>query len=143
MVAKMTQPAERTRARAVLIAAEPQLFVSDVRASCDYFVKKLAFHIAFVYGEPPFYGQVARDGARINLRCIDSPVIDPALRDRESLLSAAVTVGTVTEIEALFQEFQSAGVAFTQTLQEQDWGAKDFIVKDLDGNLLSFAGPAK
>jgi uncharacterized glyoxalase superfamily protein PhnB len=35
------------------------------------------------------------------------------------------------------------GVAFHQTLKRQPWGAKNFVVKDPDGNLLLFAGPTK
>ena len=71
------------------------------------------------------------------------PVIDPELRDREELLSAAMTVATAEEIKQLFLEFQSANVTFFQTLKKQPWGARNFIVKDLDGNLLLFAGPAE
>ena len=128
--------------RAVLTAAEPQLFVADVRASCAFFVEKLGFAIVFVYGEPPTYGQVVRDGARLNFRCVASPVIDPARRDCDNLLSAAFTVATFGEIEALYREFQAAGVAFAQDLRVQTWGAANFIVRDPDGNLLLFAGPA-
>jgi uncharacterized glyoxalase superfamily protein PhnB len=84
-----------------------------------------------------------RDGARINLRCVDRPVIDPDLRDREQLLSAALTVATADEIKQLFLEFQAAGVTFLQTLKREPWGAKNFIIKDPDGNLLLFAGPAE
>ena len=129
--------------KAVITAAEPQLFVADIKASCDFFTGKLGFTIAFSYGEPPFYAQVTRDGARLNLRCVAQPVIDPALRDREDWLSAALTVATSAEIKALFLEFQAAGVAFFQTLKRQPWGAKNFLVRDPDGNLLLFAGPAE
>jgi uncharacterized glyoxalase superfamily protein PhnB len=68
--------------------------------------------------------------------------MDPALRDRESLLSADMAVATHEEIEQLFLEFQAAGITFFQTLRKEAWGAKTFIVKDPDGNLLLFAGPA-
>jgi hypothetical protein len=47
----------------VLLAAEPQLFVSDIVASCAFYRSKLGFAVAFTYGEPAFYGQVFRDGA--------------------------------------------------------------------------------
>jgi uncharacterized glyoxalase superfamily protein PhnB len=104
---------------------------------------KLGFAIAFVYGEPAFYGQVTRDGARLNLRCVAAPVIDNQLRQRQSLLSAAMTVDTVEEIKQLFLEFQSAGVAFHHTLKKEPWGARTFVVRDPDGNLLLFAGPAE
>jgi uncharacterized glyoxalase superfamily protein PhnB len=68
-------------------------------------------------------------------------VIDAELRDREQLLAAALTVATAEEIKQLFLEFQAAGVSFFQTLRREPWGARNFIVKDIDGNLLCFAGP--
>jgi catechol 2,3-dioxygenase-like lactoylglutathione lyase family enzyme len=134
--------ADQAGQRAVLTAAEPQLFVADIAASCDFFVEKLGFAVVFTYGEPPFYGQVKRDGAALNLRCVDRPVIDGALRDREHLLSAAITVATAEDLRRLYAEFRSAGVALHQPLQREPWGAQTFIVKDPDGNLLLFAGPA-
>jgi uncharacterized glyoxalase superfamily protein PhnB len=138
----MPAHAEPTVTKAVIIAAEPELFVADIKSSLDFFTQKLGFSIAFTYGEPLFYAQVKRDGARLNLKCVDSPVINPELRDREELLSAAMTVGTSDEIKQLFLEFQSANVAFFQPLKKQPWGARNFIIKDPDGNLLLFAGPA-
>ena len=140
-LASMPKHADQTLRKATIIAAEPQLFVADIKASLDFFTQKLGFAIVFAYGEPPFYAQVKRDGARLNLRCVDRPVIDPDYRDREELLSAALTVGTADEIKQLFLEFQAAGVAFFQTLKTQPWGARNFIVKDPGGNLLLFAGP--
>ncbi|NOJ42305.1 VOC family protein [Bradyrhizobium australiense] len=128
---------------AVITAAEPQLFVGDIEASCNFFRGKLGFTIVFTYGEPPFYAQVARDAARINLRCVAKPPMDPDLRDREELLAASLTVATAEEIKQLFLAYQSAGVTFFQTLRREPWGARNFIVKDPDGNLLLFAGPAE
>jgi catechol 2,3-dioxygenase-like lactoylglutathione lyase family enzyme len=139
----MSDHADSISTKAVISGAEPQLFVADIKASSDFFSGKLGFAVVFSYGEPPFYAQVKRDSARLNLRCVERPVIDAGLRDREQLLSASLTVATAEEIKALFLEFQSAGVTFFQTLKREPWGARDFIVKDLDGNLLLFAGPAE
>lgn len=122
--------------RPVLVAAEPQLFVSDITASCDFYTRKLGFEVAFVYGSPPFYAQVFRDGARLNLRHVDGPVFDARFRFRErDALSATITVD---DIKPLFLEFQSAGMMFHQTLRTEPWGARTFIVQDPDGNLLAF-----
>jgi uncharacterized glyoxalase superfamily protein PhnB len=96
----------------------------------------------FSYGKPPYYAQVGRDAARLNLRCVERAVIESTVRDREELLSVSMTVATSEEIKLLFLEYQAAGVTFHQTLKKQPWGAKNFIVKDPDGNLLLFAGPA-
>lgn len=138
----MADHAEQAISKAIIVAAEPQLFVTNIKASLDFFTQKLGFAIAFEYGEPPFYAQVQRDGARINLRCVRSPVVNPEHRDRDQLLSASMTVDTASEIKQLFLEFQSANVTFFQTLKKEPWGARNFIIKDPDGNLLLFAGPA-
>jgi catechol 2,3-dioxygenase-like lactoylglutathione lyase family enzyme len=139
----MPDHADSVSAKAVIAAAEPQLFVADIASSCDFFNRRLGFRVVFTYGEPPFYAQVMRDGARLNLRCVEKPVIDPGLRDREQWLSASLTVATAEEIKLLFLEYQTAGVTFFQTLKREPWGARNFTVKDPDGNLLLFAGPAE
>ena len=83
----MPDQAAETTPKAMIAATAAQLFVTDIKASCDFFTRKLGFSIVFIYGEPPFYAQVRRDCGLINLQCVDDPVIDPARRDRESLLS--------------------------------------------------------
>jgi len=130
------------RSKATIVSAEPQLFVTDLKRACEVFCKKLGFSLAFSYGDPPYYAQVGRDAARLNLRCVKRPVIESAVRGREELLSVSMTVATADEIKLLFLELQSAGVEFHQTLKKQTWSAKNFVVKDPDGNLLLFAGPA-
>lgn len=128
--------------KATITCAEPQLFVTDIKRACEFFHEKLGFSLVFSYGDPPYYAQMGRDAARLNLRHVERPVIESAMRDRDELLSASMTVATADEIKLLFLEYQSAGVTFSQTLKKQPWGAKNFIVKDPDGNLLLFAGPA-
>jgi uncharacterized glyoxalase superfamily protein PhnB len=128
--------------KATIVGAEPQLFVTNIKRSCEFFRERLGFTLVFSYGEPPYYAQVGRDAARLNLRCVERTVIESTVRDQEELLAVSMTVATADEIKLLFLEFQSAGVVFHQTLKKQPWGAKNFIVKDPDGNLLLFAGPA-
>jgi uncharacterized glyoxalase superfamily protein PhnB len=128
--------------KATIVGAEPQLFVTDINTSCKFFQEKLGFSLVFSYGDPPYYAQMGRDAARLNLRRVERPVIESTVRDGEELLSVSMTVATAKEIKLLFLEFQSAGVTFHQTLKKQPWGATNFIVKDTDGNLLLFAGPA-
>ena len=123
----------------MLVAAEPQLFVRDIAASSDVYSRMLGFSVAFSYGEPPFYGQIFRDGARLNLRRVDEPPVDPVRRDAELLLAASITL---EDAEPLFREYERAGVEFVQPLRVEPWGAQTFIVRDPDGNLLLFAGRA-
>jgi catechol 2,3-dioxygenase-like lactoylglutathione lyase family enzyme len=138
----MPHEAGVTVLRPILNSTEAQLFVADIQASCDFYTDKLGFTVAFVYGDPPFYGQVTRDRARLNLRVVDEPVFAGDIREREHLLSATLTLATADEIKQLFLSYQAAGVRFSQTLKKEPWGARTFIVLDPDGNLILFASPA-
>ena len=42
-----------TVSQPVLSAVEAQLFVTEIKTSCTFFVSKLGFTVAFAHGEPP------------------------------------------------------------------------------------------
>jgi len=114
--------------------AEPQLFTTDLTRSLAYFTEKLGFEIQFSYGEPPFYAQVARGAAHLNLRLVPKlPMDSPS---GEDYLAASICVDSIKE---LFLEYQANGVEFSQSLRTEPWGARTFIVADPDGNLILFA----
>ena len=122
----------------MLLTVEPQIFVTDMPRAIGFFVDKLGFGISLTYGEPPFYAQVVRDAARLNLRHVDRPVIDRGVES--DLLSASITV---SDAGGLFVEFQDRGVPFRETLTRKPWhedGQGSFIIEAPDGNLLLFAG---
>ena len=127
--------------RPILSSTAAQLYVSDIKASCDFYTNKLGFVVDFVYGDPPYYGQVTRDHAHLALRVVSEPVFVGDIREREHLLSASITVATPDEIKQLFLSYQAAEVRFHQPLKKEPWGAGTFIVRDPDGNLILFAGP--
>jgi catechol 2,3-dioxygenase-like lactoylglutathione lyase family enzyme len=139
----MTDDSKLSAARPILNSIEPQLFVTDVKTSCDFYTQKLGFEVAFVYGDPPFYAQVFRDRARLNLRHVDQPVFAGDIRQREALLSATITVASASELKELFANYQSAGVNFHQELKQESWCATSFVASDPDENLILFAGPAE
>ncbi len=142
MTDKMTDKPRQSTPRPILNSIEAQLFVRNIKSSCDFYINKLGFAVKFVYGDPPFYGQILRDNARLNLRLVSEPVFAGDIREREHLLSATITVATVDEIKQLFLSYQSTGVRFHQTLKKEPWGARTFTVADPDGNLILFASPS-
>ena len=132
----MTASATSEKGEPFLALAEPQLFTADIKRACDFYTGKLGFRVKFLYGDPPLYGQVIRDGARLNLRHVDRPVLDRGRRAREDLLSATIVLD---RIEPLFLEYQAKGLVFHQVLGTQPWGRRTFIVADPDGNLIAFS----
>ncbi len=137
----MNNPAETISERPYLSGTEAVLYVSDFATSLAFFTERLGFTVDFAYGDPPFYGLVERDKARLCLRHVSEPVFVGDIRRREELLSASITLDSAADIKALFLDYQAASVSFHQPLKTQPWGARTFIVLDPDGNLILFAGP--
>jgi catechol 2,3-dioxygenase-like lactoylglutathione lyase family enzyme len=120
---------------------EAVLYVGDFAASLAFFTEKLGFAVDFTHGDPPFFGVVARGKARLCLRKVAGPVFVGDIRQREELLSAAITLDEAAAIKQLFLDYQAAGVDFHRTLKTEPWGARTFILIDPDGNLILFAAP--
>jgi uncharacterized glyoxalase superfamily protein PhnB len=127
----------------VLAPAEPCVFVTNFDAAIEFYTGTLGFEVVFTYGEPAFYGQIRRDKALVNLRHVDASPFLEEVRERDELLASSFTVGNAAAIRALFEEFQKAGADFYRPLKQEKWGARTFIVRDPDGNLLMFAGTAE
>jgi uncharacterized glyoxalase superfamily protein PhnB len=113
----------------------PILLVRDVTASAEFFEQTLGFAVDFLYGTPPFYGSVSRDGIRLHLRFVTEPLFAQIAARETSLIAAAFET---TDVQALFDEFSTRGARFAQTLVSQEWGGSDFHVRDPDGNVISF-----
>lgn len=113
----------------------PILLVSDVSASARWFEEKLGFVTDFLYGDPPFYGSVSRDGVRIHLRFVHNPIFAVAAAREESLIAASFEV---SDVQALYGEVVARGAEIAQPLTSQEWGGTDFHVRDADGNAVSF-----
>lgn len=115
----------------------PVVLVSDVQAAAEFYRDKLGFAIDFLHGQPAFYASVSRDEASIHLRFVHQPVFVASLRDEEEVIAAFVSVANV---KGLFAEYESRNVAFVHRLRKEPWGQSAFIVRDLDGNSICFAG---
>ncbi len=138
LAAEVKGPGKAAGGAPVLKTALPVVFVSNVEATSEYFRDKLGFKVDFLHGNPPFYGSVSRGGARLHLRFVHEPAISAGVREREGGLISAFL--EVENIKSLFAEYKAAGVNFAHPLRKEPWGASAFIVLDLDGNGICFAG---
>lgn len=116
-----------------LITIAPQFLVLDLQAACTFYVEKLGFRVAFLYGD--FYAGVERDGIMIHLKLSDVPDPGRQARQRDGHLDAYIRVDNVA---ALYAEYQSRGVLFAQPLETMPWGMREFVVWDNSGYILHF-----
>lgn len=122
-----------------LSAAHPHLFVADVPASVAWFARTLGFRTVFLYGDPPYFAEIARDAAVLNLRHVDTSPFLPGRRDREELLSAWIEVTGLAELHATCL---AAGGDIAVPPTRRPWGHTHFIARDPDGNLICFSEPS-
>jgi catechol 2,3-dioxygenase-like lactoylglutathione lyase family enzyme len=115
--------------------SRPNIYVTDMDRAVAFYRDRLGFKVLFLHGTPPFYGEVARDGARLALRHVDATPFIGDIRAREHLMAAFMPV---FDIDALYAELRAAGVDFHQELKKQPYGIRDFVVRDPDANLLAF-----
>lgn len=119
----------------VIRGAVPILFVRDVTAAAAFYEEQLGFDVDFLHGNPPFYAAVSRDGACLHLRFVHQPNFQELAAREQSLIVASLEVANV---KALFGEYEARSVDFAQPLVRQAWGGLDFLVRDPDGNVISF-----
>lgn len=124
--------------QARVTAAYPQLFTGDMERSARFFREQLGFEVRYLFGDPPVYAQVNRDGVRLNVRYVAAPVLDREAAERGELLAAYLEVD---DVEGLYGEYRERGVDFFRELETKPWGITGFIVQDPDGNLLNFSEP--
>ena len=105
----MPSSSDRTTTGPVLGGAEPVLYVTDFAASLAFFTQSLGFAVDFTYGEPPFYGVVQRDGARLCLRLVREPVFVGDVRARAELLSAAIPLASAAAIKTIANAIDRRG----------------------------------
>jgi catechol 2,3-dioxygenase-like lactoylglutathione lyase family enzyme len=118
-----------------LKSVTPILFVRDVRRTATFYADKLGFAVDFLHGHPAFYGAVSRDGVCLHLRFVHQANFEQLAALEGGLILATIEV---TDVKALFAEYDARGVDFAQRLVRQAWGGLDFHVRDPDGNCISF-----
>ena len=104
----------------------PMLPVTDVRRAIDFYVDKLDFKMDFNAGA---YGGVRRDAIEVHFWRTDDPVVPGISNCRIE----------VTEIRKLYSAYRERGLIEPEgDVAAKPWGTTEFVVKDPDGNQLTF-----
>jgi hypothetical protein len=113
---------------ATLDRSAPVLASLDIERTVEFYCSRLGFNR--VLAEPGVWGIVARDSVQIHFW---------ACADRNIAENTSCRI-YVTGVDDLFREFERSAVIHPNApLQLKPWGAREFGVVDLDGNLLTFA----
>jgi catechol 2,3-dioxygenase-like lactoylglutathione lyase family enzyme len=104
----------------------PTLYVPDIASAVSFYEKKLGFLVAFTLGDPP-------DMAGVNLG--DVQMFLEKGTPAPQGCSVYFVVGNADE---LFEFHHSNGVDIVRPPEDQPYGLRDYLVRDLNGYQLFF-----
>jgi len=115
----------------------PYLIVDDIFESAEFYRDKLGFEFNRIWGEPPQFVIVHRDGVHIMLKSIGSR---GSVRPNYSVYEDACWDAYiwVKDADALYDELRSRGVKITREIENAPYGCRDFDVEDNSGYILCF-----
>ncbi len=116
----------------------PYLIVDDVVATAGYYRDRLGFAFDRLWGEPPRFCMVWRNGVVIMLAQLDQRgVMRPnhAVDPERGAWDAYVWVD---DADTLYAEFQAKGVTIARAICDQEYGCRDFDIEDCNGYRLCF-----
>ena len=110
----------------------PQLLVTDIDRSIEFYTKQLGFEVDFRYED--FYAGIIKNGFSIHLKCGD-----PSAEERKNKRANEDLdiVFSVEGVEDLYNEFLNKSIDILQPLCDRPYG-KEFYIVDPDGYILAF-----
>lgn len=108
----------------------PQLRVTDVERSIEFYTKQLGFELEFRYED--FYAGIIKDGYSIHLKLTDQPKAQKQQDDDASL----ELMFSVEHIQDLYKELPNRAVQIIQPLRQMPYGS-EFYIADPDGNVIA------
>ncbi len=108
----------------------PSLPVADLERAISFYTGKLGFRLTFENGR--LFAIVARDGVELGLA--------PAAVHKGIPGKGAVYL-KVCGIDDLYREITSLGLAILHPLRTEDYGMREFMIADPDGNTINYGEP--
>jgi uncharacterized glyoxalase superfamily protein PhnB len=128
------------------MSIQPLISVRDVAASITFYTDLLGFTLE---GEPlpgqdgqPVFAVVQYGTTPLNLDYTEYDELPPNVPVGVGV-DLYISLAAEVEIEALYERVQAAGVTILQSLRQQFWGDKRFVIQDPDGYRLSLAQNAQ
>lgn len=116
--------------------AVPVVSTSDVRATIDYYIRVLGFREHFVFGDPPVYAGVERDG--VLLYVAHDPRMAALLQS--SGLHPDIFLW-VQDVDGMFEEHRQRGAKIIEGISDRPWDARQYVIEDPNGYRLKIAEP--
>lgn len=119
-----------------IIGSAPVLLVRDVVASANYFRDRLGFEYDRMWGDPPDFCMVRRDG---HIVMLSQAPPGAALVPHWQVVGQMWDVYFwVDDVDAIYREMQERGAIIDYHLGVKGYGVKEFGVQDIDDHDIAF-----
>ena len=109
--------------------ATASIYVHDMQRSLEFYRDVFGFSVVFTNGTPVSFAVLRRDDAQVHLG------VRP---EAAGLCHARILLG---DLDSFCDRLTAAGVVVRQAPKVQQWGLRDIVVADPDGNTFEFAEP--
>ncbi len=115
----------------------PILAVKDIEASIEFYTQKLGFK--HEWSMPPGangktdFACVGFDGSEILLGTLEGYVAAGDEAKRGIGIQLYIELSSGIDIDSLYNQAKTSGVAITREIADRDWGERAFTFKDPDG----------
>ena len=116
----------------------PYFIVDDVVSTANFYRDQLGFQYDRLWGDPPSFCMVCRNGIVIMLAQFDTTGHVRPNRLAQPETDAWDAYIWVEEVDALYAEFNARGVKIRREICDQPYGCRDFDVEDCNGYRLGF-----
>lgn len=122
--------------RSKITGSAPILLVKDVEAAANYYRDKVGFSYDKLWGNPPDFCILYRDGFGLMLSQVDDPKhIKPHYKVVDNMWNIYFWVDDATK---LYKEMKDSGAIIDYSLGEKVYGCLEFGIQDLDGYDIAF-----
>jgi uncharacterized glyoxalase superfamily protein PhnB len=108
----------------------PVLPVDNLTEAVEFYRARLGFEDSFTWGKPPYYAIVKR-----------GPGVSIHLSEREDMsveIHPRMVYIFVSDVDAVYEEYQSRGLEMFSPPTDQEYGVREFEVRDNSGHFLTF-----
>jgi catechol 2,3-dioxygenase-like lactoylglutathione lyase family enzyme len=102
--------------------------VADIPTAVDFYVRKLGFKAAFIWGDPPTFAGVSLGNVEMFLHKA-TPMPNPA---------SPAAYFLVGDADQLYEFHRANGVEIAEPIADRQYGIRDYVVRDLHGYYLVF-----
>lgn len=117
-------------------SAVPVIATDDIQKSITYYTEVLGFDLDFTYGNPHVFAGVK--SGEVEIYFTHDPAYSGIIKEKN--LHPEIFIW-VSEATSLFQRHVAKGAELFEPLSDRPWGARQYVLRDINGYHLKFAQP--